>query len=52
MSLVHFDPSSWQHVHHPRIVKFSMLFSVCLVQSLFLAWGQARKAKFGDVMSA
>ena len=30
------------HVHHPRVVKFSMLFSVCLVQSLFLAWVQAR----------
>ena len=23
--MVHFDPSSWKHVHHPRIVKFSML---------------------------
>ena len=27
MSSVHFDPSSWKHVHHPRVVKFSMLFS-------------------------
>ena len=27
MSSVHFDPSFWQHVHHTRVVEFSMLFS-------------------------
>ena len=37
VSSVHFDPSSWQHVHHPHTVQISMLLSVCLVQSLFLA---------------
>ena len=42
VSSVHFDPSSWQHVHHPRIVQFSMLLFVCLVQSMFLTWGQER----------
>ena len=27
MSSVHSDPSFWQHVHHTRVVEFSMLFS-------------------------
>ena len=27
MSLVHFDPFFWQHVHHACVVELSMLFS-------------------------
>ena len=27
MSSVHFDHSFGQHVHHPHVVEFSMLFS-------------------------
>ena len=52
MSSVHFDPSSWQHVHQPRVVKFSMLFScVSGSESCFLL-GDKQEAKFGGVMSA
>ena len=51
MSSVHFDPSSKQHVHHPRVVKFSMLFSMCRLRVCFLP-GDKQEAKFGGMMSA
>ena len=47
MSLVHFDPSSWQHVHHPRVVKFIMLFS-CVSGSEFVSClGISKKLSLG-----
>ena len=51
MSSIHFDPSFWQHVHHPCVIEFSMLFSCMFGQSLFLTWGK-QEAKFGGVMSS
>ena len=47
MSSVHFDPSSWQHAHHPRIIKFSMLLSVCLVSESVSYLGTSKKLCLG-----
>ena len=48
---VHFNPSSWHHLHHAHVVYvFSCYFKVCFVLSQSLAWDK-QEAKFGDVMS-
>ena len=52
MSLVHFDPSSWQQVHHPRVVKFSMLFFFYIWFRVCFLLGDKQEAKFGGVMNA
>ena len=51
MSSVHFDPSSWQHVHHPRIVKFSMYY-LCVWFKVCFLLGDKQEPKFRSVMSA
>ena len=52
MSLVHFDPSIWQHVHHTRVIEFRMLFFLCVWFRVCFLLGDKQEAKFGGVMSA
>ena len=47
MSSVHFDPSSWQLVHHPRVVKFSMLFSCVSGSEYVSCLGTNKKLSLG-----
>ena len=47
MSSVHFDPSFWQHVHHPRVVEFSMLFSCVSSSESVSCLGIKKKLSLG-----
>ena len=47
MSSVHFDPSFWQHVHHPHVVEFSMLFSYVSGSEFVSCLGTSKKLSFG-----
>ena len=47
MSSVYFDPSSWQHVHHSRVVKFSMLFSCVSSSKSVSCLGISKKLVLG-----
>ena len=47
MSLVHFDPSIWKHVHHPRVVEFSMLFSCVSSSESVSCLGTSKKLSLG-----
>ena len=49
MSSVHFDPSFWKHVHPPRVIEFSILFS-CVSGSESVSCSK-QEAKFRGVMS-
>ena len=41
--LVHFDPFFWQHVHHTRVVEFSMLFSCVSSLEFISCLGTSKK---------
>ena len=47
MSSVHFDPSFWQHVHHPRVVEFSMLFPWVSGSQSVSCLGTSKKLSLG-----
>ena len=47
MSSVHFDPSFWQHVHHTRVVEFSMLFSCVSGLEYVSCLGTSKKLSLG-----
>ena len=50
-SCVHFNPSSWHHVHHTHVVCVpACYFKVCLIPSQSLAWDK-QEAEFRGVMS-
>ena len=47
MSLVHFDLSFWKHVHHTRVVEFSMLFSYVFGSESVSFFGTGKKLSLG-----
>ena len=48
---IHFNPSSWHHVHHTHVVcVLASYFKVCFILSQSLSWDK-QEAKFGGVMS-
>ena len=47
MGSVHFDPSFWQHVHHTRVVEFSMLFSSVSSLESVSCLGTSKKQSLG-----
>ena len=47
MISVHFDPSFWQHVHHTRVVEFSMLFSYVFSSKSVSYLGTSKKLSLG-----
>ena len=47
MSSVHFDSSFGKHVHHPRVVEFSMLFSCVSSSESVSCLGTSNKLSLG-----
>ena len=51
MSLVYFDPSFWQHVHHTRVVEFWYVIFLCVWFRVCFLLEDKQEAKFEGVMS-
>ena len=47
MNSVHFDPSFLQHVHHPHVVEFSMLFPWVFGSESVSCLGTSKKLSLG-----